>query len=182
MRKFNAVLSMTIFALFLFHVIVGSFTLFGFTEGGSAVMQIVTWVMLLAVCVHAVIGIKLTIDTLTAIRKSGANYFKENKLFWVRRISGFAVMLFIISHIIIFMGHNGADGYRLNLFDVPQLILSVLLVLTLVLHIVTNIRPLMTALGARSGMALIGDIAFVLSVVLFAAGIAFVVYFVSWSV
>lgn len=182
MRKFNAILSMVIFALFLFHVIAGTFILVGAADGGSAVMSAVTWVMLAAVCVHAVIGIKLTADTLIALKKSGANYFKENKLFWIRRISGFAVMLFIAAHAVIFVGHSGADGYRLNLFGVPQLIMSVLLVLTVLLHIVTNIRPLMLALGARSGRELITDIALILSFLMLAAGIGFVVYFVSWSV
>ena len=182
MRKFNAVLSIAIFALFLFHVIYGSFLMLGFVGGGSPVMTAVTWVMLAAIAVHVVIGIKLTADTLIAVKRSGASYFRENKLFWIRRISGFAVMIFIFAHIGIFMGHNGADGYRLNLFDVPQLIMSLLLVLSLLLHIVTNIRPLMTALAAKRGRELIADIAVILSAVLLVSGIAFAVYFVSWSV
>ena len=182
MRKFNAVLSMAALALFVFHAIAGSFQLFGASEGGSAIMNAATWTMLAAVILHTVIGIKLTADTLTAMKKSGgSNYFKENKLFWIRRISGFAVMLFIAAHVAIFMGHNGSDGYRLNLFDVPQLILSVLMVLSVLLHVSVNIRPLMLAIGAKSGRTLIGDIALILSVIMVVAAAAFIVYYARWS-
>ena len=170
---------MAILATFLFHVIAGSFQLFGFIPGGSAVMHIIAGVMLTAICVHVVIGVKLTADTLTAIKKSGASYFRENKLFWIRRISGFAVMLLIIPHIIVFMGSDNG-GFRLNLFDIPQLIMSVLLVLALLLHVVTNIRPLMLAFGAGRLRELAADAGFILSVVLVFAGAAFTVYYLRW--
>jgi len=181
MRKFNAVLSMAIFALFLLHVVMGIFILSGFSEGGTF-MGVLSLIMLAAVSVHAVIGAKLTIDTLIAMKKSGTGYLGENKLFWIRRISGFALMLFIVSHVFVFMGHSGADGFRLNLFDTPQLIMSILLVLTLLIHIVTNIRPVMIAMGAKSGKEIITDIILIMSVLMFAAGIAFVVYYAGWRV
>ena len=181
MRKFNAVLSISILVLFLIHMIVGSFQLFGFMPGGIAVMYAVTDTMLLGVVVHMVIGIKLTIDTLKAQKKAGVSYFRENALFWTRRISGFALMLFIAAHIVIFSGKGEGSGFRLNLFDVPQLLCSVLMVASLILHIVTNIRPLMIALGARSFGKFLADAGIVLSVVLLAAAAAFVVYFIRWS-
>ena len=80
------------------------------------------------------------------------------------------------------MGHSGEDGFRLNLFDTPQLIMSILLVLTLLIHIVTNIRPVMIAMGAKSGKEIITDIILIMSVLMFAAGIAFVVYYAGWRV
>jgi succinate dehydrogenase/fumarate reductase cytochrome b subunit len=167
-------------ALFLLHIIVGSLQLFGLMPGGNAVMQALAWVLVSTVCVHIVIGIKLTIDTLSAMKRSGAGYFKENKLFWARRISGFAVMLFMVSHIFVFMGSSSGGAFRLNLFDVPQLVCSVLFVLSLLLHIITNIRPLMTALGAGKARHFIEDSVFVISVLLLASGAAFAVYFVRW--
>ena len=180
MRKFNAILGPVILAFFLLHIIIGSLQLTGLTPGGNTVMQIGAWLLIAAVGAHTVIGIKLTVDTLAAIKRSGASYFRENKLFWIRRISGFAVMLFIAAHIILFMGHGSGGAFRLNVFDVPQFIMSVLLVLSVLLHIVTNIRPLMIALGSRSAKEFIADIAVVFSVLLLFSGIAFVVYFVRW--
>ena len=101
MRKFNAVLGMSIFALFLIHIILGSMQLAGVMPGRNVIMIVGTILLLAAVGLHTLIGIKLTADTMKAIKKSGANYFKDNKLFWIRRISGFALMFFIAAHIII---------------------------------------------------------------------------------
>ena len=182
MRKFNAILGIAIFALFLLHIIVGSLQLTGLIPGGNVFMQAGSWLLITAVCVHTAIGIRLTADTFTAVKKSGASYFRENKLFWIRRISGFAVMLFIAAHVILFMGHGSGGAFRLNLFDVPQLIMSILLVLSVLLHIVTNIRPLMLAFGARSGKEFIADMAVIFSVLLLVSGAAFAVYFVRWLV
>lgn len=180
MRKFNAVLSVFIIVTFLFHLIAGSFQLFGVSNGGSVIMKAAAGVMFTAVALHILIGIKLTADTLTAIKKSGASYFADNKLFWIRRISGLAVMLFIFSHIFIFAGSSASGTFRLNLFDVPQLVCSLLLVISLLVHIVTNIRPLSAALGLDSSRGFAADAAFILSVLLVVSGAAFTVYFVRW--
>ncbi len=180
MRKFNAILGMAITALFLFHAVFGSLQLSGIVNGGSVIMKIAATIMLVGILIHIVIGTKLTIDTVKAMKRSGVSYFRENRLFWIRRISGFALMVFIVSHIIVFAGQTRDGVFRLNLFDVPQLISSILLVLTLILHIITNIRPLMIALGADKAKNYAGDAAIVLSVLLLLAGAAFVVYFIRW--
>ena len=181
MRKCNAVLSMGILALFLIHAIAGAFQLSGFIPGGSAIMQKIAYVMVCLIFIHFIIGVKLTADTLKAIKKSGTSYFKENKLFWVRRISGFAVMLFVICHIIIFLGRN--DGaYRLNLFKGVQLTSQLLLVLSIAVHVITNIKPLMIAIGAKSYKVFLTDVILVLSVLLVFMGIAFVIYYLRWNV
>ena len=180
MRKINAVLSIAMLALLLLHIIVGSLQLFGLMPGGNAVMQVLAWVIVSTVAAHIIIGIKLTFDTLSAMKKSGAGYFRKNKLFWARRISGFAVMLFLVSHIFVFAGSSSGGAFRLNLFDVPQLVCSVLLVLSLIMHIVSNIRPMLLGFGAGKARELIGDAAFVFSVLLLVSGAAFAVYFVRW--
>lgn len=182
MRKFNSILAAAICALFLLHIIIGSLQLAGLLPGGNNIMQAGSWLLIAAVGAHTIIGIKLTADTLTALKKSGAGYFRDNKLFWIRRISGFAVMLFIAEHIILFMGHGSGGSFRLNLFDVPQLIMSILLVLSVLLHIVTNIRPLMLAFGARASKGPAADIAVIFSALLLVSGAAFVVYFVRWLI
>ena len=181
MRKWNAVLSMGILALFLIHAIAGAFQLFGFIPGGSALMQALAYAMVCLIFIHFVIGIKLTADTFKALKKSGASYFKENKLFWIRRISGFAVMIFVLFHIMIFIGRN--DGaYRLNLFEGIQLASQLLLVLSVAVHVITNIKPLMLSIGAKSYRAFLTDVILVLSVLLLFMGVAFVIYYLRWNV
>lgn len=182
MRKLNLFLSISIIVLFLFHIIVGSLQLFGLIPGGNAVMKILAWVLVTAVCLHIVIGVKLTADTLVAIKRSGKGYFRENKLFWVRRISGFAIIFFLVSHVFVFVGSNINGAFRLNLFDVPQLICSLLFVVSLLVHIISNIRPMLLGFGAGKARELIGDAVFVFSVLLLVSGAAFAVYFVRWLV
>lgn len=181
MRKCNAVLSIGILALFLIHAISGAFQLFGFISGGSAVMEKIAFAMVCLIFVHFIIGIKLTADTLKAVKKSGASYFKENKLFWIRRISGFAVMLFVIFHIMIFLGTNNV-AYRLNLFEGIQLASQLLLVLSVAVHVITNIKPLMISIGTKSYKMFLTDIVLVLSVLLVFMGIAFIIYYLRWNV
>ena len=91
-------------------------------------------------------------------------------------------MFFIAAHIMLFMGHGSGGAFRLNVFDLPQLIMSILLVISVLVHIVTNIRPLMIALGSRGAKDFIADMAVIFSVLLLVSGAAFVVYYVRWLI
>ena len=181
MRKLNAVLSMGILALFIVHAIAGAFQLSGIIPGGSVIMEKIAQVMVCLIFIHFIIGIKLTADTFPAIKKSGTSYFKENKLFCIMRISGLAVMLFVIFHIMIFLGTNNG-AYRLNLFEGIQLASQLLLVLSVAVHVITNIKPLMISFGAKSYKVFLTDIILILSVLLVFMGIAFVIYYLRWNV
>jgi len=181
MRKCNAVLSMGILVMFLIHAIAGGFQLSGIMAGGSAVMQAVAWIMLVMIVMHMLIGCKLTADTLKACKKSGTSYYKENKLFWLRRSSGFAVMIFILLHVLIFLGRNENGVYRLSYFGTLQLISQILLVISIAVHVLTNIRPLMIAVGTKSYFKILMDILFILSVIFILSGIAFVIYYLRWN-
>ncbi|MBR1393362.1 MAG: hypothetical protein IJ561_05955 [Ruminococcus sp.] len=182
MRKLNAVLAMGITALFLVHAITGAFQLMGVMSGGSAFLSVLSWVMLGLIVLHVIISVKLTVDTVVAIKRAKASYFKENKLFWIRRISGLAVMLFIVCHVVIFMGRNEDGAYRLALFEGVQLATQILLVLSLALHILSNIRPLMLALGVKSFKDALIDAMLVLSVIMLFAGAGFAIYWLRWNV
>lgn len=180
MRKFNAILSMAILALFLFHAITGGFQVMGIISGGSVFMNILAWVMTALIGIHTVIGIKLTTDTIKAIRRSGVSYPSENRLFWLRRISGFAIMIFILFHIIIFLGKNG-DSFRLSFFGSAQLITQLLLVISIAVHVLSNIKPLLIAAGAKGFKDILVDALLILSAVLLFTGAAFIVYYIRWA-
>lgn len=180
MRKWNALISMGIIVLFLIHAITGGLQLAGIIGGGNPVMLVLAWVMLILIAVHVVIGIKLTVDSLLACKKAGVSYFKENRLFWTRRISGFACMVFVLLHVILFMGDTSGGAYRLNLFAAPQLIVMIFFVISVAVHVLTNIKPLMIALGQKGLKEFVTDILLVISVVLIFSGIAFIIYYIRW--
>lgn len=181
MRKFNAVLSMSILALFLIHAIAGSFQLAGIASGGSGIMSDAAWIMLGLIIIHVIIGCKLTADTLKACKKSGTSYYKENKLFWLRRSSGFAIMLFILFHVLIFLGKDENGVFRLSYFGILHLISQILLVISIAVHVLTNIKPLMISIGTKSYAKILIDILFILSVILILSGIGFVIYYLRWN-
>lgn len=182
LRKCNAVISMLILALFIVHAVAGGFQLTGVIPGGDRGLTVLARGLVVLIGIHMTIGIILTFQTLAGFRRSGgSHYFRQNLLFWTRRISGFALMFFMLYHVLLFLGESG-DVYRLKLFAVPELVSQILLVLSLIVHLLINIRPLMIALGIDGGRAFVKDILFGLAVILLLCGAAFVVYYLRWNV
>lgn len=181
MRKVNAVLSAGILVLLLVHMVAGALQTAGFLPGGALAMQVLAWVMLGLVGLHTLIGIKLTADTMRLSKQSGVMYGKENRLFWLRRISGFAIMAFVVCHVLVFMGTSQNGAFRLHVFAGAELVTQILLVVSIAVHVLSNLRPLLIGLGIRRFRDILPDVLFVLSVILLAAGIGFVVYFIRWS-
>lgn len=180
MRKWNAVISVIITVLFAIHLIMGGLVQTGFANGGTRAMRILTGLLMTLVLVHIVIGIKLTIDTAIAKKRSGVQYRRENRLFWLRRDSGFATMILLVFHLMLHM--TVARTNRLAYFGRLQLIGQILLVAAVGVHVLTNIRPLMVSLGAKNRGKILLDILLVLSVLLIFAGISMIVYYLRWNV
>lgn len=182
MRKINALITPLIMVLFLVHMIWGGLELAGMTKGGSSLFMALSHLMLALIAVHAVISISLTVDTIRISRRSGISYGKRNRLFWIRRISGFALMLFVAAHVLLFIGTTESGAYRLNLFAAGQLASQILMVLSLLVHFACNITPLRIALGIEDRKKFRTDVLLVLSVLLLLAGAAFVIYYIRWSI
>lgn len=166
--------------LLIIHAVWGAFQLSGIVPGGNIIRKVLSYILVAAVAVHVVIGIKLTIDTLVEIHRSGASYFRNNLEFWVRRISGLALILFIIYHIIIFTGESG-DVFRLQTFGGLQLAAHIMLTVALIIHLVFNIKPLFVALGIAD-RKFIKDIAIILTIVLTLCAVGFIIYYLRWNV
>ncbi len=181
MRKWNALISAGALALFLIHMIAGIFQLTGFLPGGQTLLQALTGIMTFLVAAHAVIAVKLTADTLKALKRAGRSYFRENTVFWARRISGLCLMAMMPVHAAVFSGRGG-EAYRLPVFEGPQLAAGLILVLSLAVHILSNIRPLLISFGIAGFRIYVKDVLFVLAVVLAVAAAAFVIYYLRWNV
>lgn len=181
MRKWNAVLSAVTLVLFLFHAIGGALGLMSLNSGGKSLMSVLSWVLVGCVVLHALIGIKLTIDTCRACKKSGVSYFRENKLFWARRVSGLAIFLFIFFHVMLFMGREVNGAYRLNYFGTAQFVMQLLLVLSIAVHVLTNVKPSLIAFGIKSLKEYAVDLLIALSVLFIFMGAAFFVYYMRWQ-
>jgi hypothetical protein len=182
MRKWNAVITAGILLLFLVHLVTGALQTAGFLSGGNIWLKWISWVMLALIGLHMLIGIKLTADTLRIQQKSGASYPRENRLFWARRISGFALMAFLVCHVLIFSGTTENGAFRLHLFAGAELVTQILLIVSLGVHILTNLTPLLIGLGIRSFRTFLPDLLAILAVLLLVGGVGFVVYYIRWNV
>lgn len=181
MRKWNAIVCLLILVLLGIHAVGGGFQLMGIIDGGNSVLTYLAWTMGALLVVHVLFGIKLTIDSIIAGRKSGQFYLRENALFWARRISGIAVLLFVVCHLLIFYV-SSSGVYRLHDFGAVQLATQILLVVSLLVHLLTNIRPLLISFGIGGLRIYVKDILLILAVLLLFTGAAFLVYYLRWNV
>ena len=180
MRKMNAILGPLMIALLLIHGIWGALQLTTIVPGGSVIRRILSYLLVSAVLLHIVIGVKLTADTLIAIKRSGASYWKGNEQFWMSRISGLALLVFIIYHMCIFIMPQG-EVFRLHLFSGAELAASILLIVSLILHLAVNIKPLAIALGITN-RKYVKDIVIILSILLALCAVGFIFYFAQWTI
>jgi hypothetical protein len=181
MRRVNAIISMGIIVLFLVHGIAGGFQMMGIIPGGSTFLATLTWFMAAMLVIHMVIGTILTVHTLRISKKTGVNYLKENTLFWIRRISGFVLMLLVSLHLAVFM-QTGEGIFRLSYFGISELVGQVLMLSVLAVHLLSNIKPISIALGLYGGNGYGRDILLVMSIVLGFCAFAFVIYYLRWNV
>ncbi len=176
MRKLNMFLVIGILATFLAHSIMGAMRLMG---GGADALKIVAWACVGLIGTHVIVTGVMTWRTLRAMRRAGAGYFRDNLMFWARRISGFAMLIPLIMHFAIFSAAS-EGAYRLKAFTTGRLVSQLLLILCMALHIITNVRPMLIGMGVQPKKALRADILLVLSAVLLCLGAAFLIYYVRW--
>ncbi len=177
MRRFNAILTVLIMVLFLLHAVFGAMELFG---AGYDALKTLARACATLIIIHAVIGVKLTVDSVRVWKKTRAPYFRENGLFWARRISGLAIMVLIFFHMFAF-GQTENGVYQLRPYTTAKMIAQILFVLSIALHILTNVRPMLIALGARPLRRYVPDILVVLSIILLVFIAAFIIYYLRWK-
>ena len=180
MRKINAILGPVLIVLLLIHVISGSFQLYGLIAGGSVVRKVLSYLLLILVLLHVVIGIVLTVQTICSCRQSGISFFRDNLRFWIARISGLAMLLLIVWHVLVF-GTSSGEVFRLHVFGWLEMAAHILLALVLLVHLGTNIRPLLMGLGL-AGRRYLRDMIIVFSILMLVCAVAFVVYYLRWNI
>lgn len=177
MRKWNAILSAAILVLFLAHAVLDGLLLLGVDD---VLVKALPHALAGLIVIHTLFGIRLTVDALRVWKRTGTGYFRENALFWARRLSGFAIVALIFFHMFAFSYTEGGVA-RLYRFDTPRLIAQLLFVLALAVHLITNIRPALISFGIAPLRARARGILLVLSVLLLLMAAAFIVYFLSWN-
>ena len=146
MRKFNAILVLIIMILFLDHLFFGSAHFLG---TGLNVTKPFSHTFFLLVLIHAAISLIITVRAEIAGIRTKARYNRENREFWSRRISGVAILVLAGAHAYLMV--HGEDGLpRISkMARIYELFLPLLL-LSISIHLSSNVKPLLIALGIRN--------------------------------
>ena len=179
MKALNAVIAVALLVLFALHGLGNALQLFGV---GSVVPSVIAWAMVALAALHFAMGVALTVSTFAEQRRAGTAYWRLNKRFWAVRASGMAIAAFAVCHILTFGRFDPDAPVRLSYFGPVQLVASVLFVVSIAVHVFANLQPLMISLGIPSPRGRAADVAVAFAVLLLATAVAFVVYFLRWSV
>ncbi len=175
MRKLFTILTALLVILCLWHGAMGSFMLLGISTRPAAFMGCLAGILAIF---HILWGCRCWLRTLK--HKQGFWYGQANRLFWLRRLSGIAVLLLFVFHWQVFGSMQGTQ-YILYEFTALKLVVQFLFVSTLFLHIGLNIRPLLLALGMPHIAARTCDIYSILLVFyLFMIG-SLIYYYAGWQ-
>ena len=177
MRKANGIITVIIIVLFVIHGIAGTFLMSGI---GSSALKPLAGVTACLVAVHTVLGVILTLRSVMVWRRTGVGYFKENRIFWARRISGAAVMDLLLVHMTV-ISTKVDSVVRLQEFTTAKLVLQILFVAALAVHIISNAKPLLITFGIKSFKSRAAEIIIIMSVILVVMAAGFVVYWVRWN-
>ena len=145
MRKLNTIIVLIIMILIIDHIIFGSMHFLG---TGASVIKPLAMIMFLLVLIHAVISMIITIRAEKVGFKTKARYNKENRQFWLRRASGMAIVILAFIHAYSMVKNEKGIP---NITRMPKALRfsTPLLILSVGIHLLGNIRPLLISLGIR---------------------------------
>lgn len=178
MRKLNGILARVVVVLFLIHAVMGCFML----QGRSSVSCFqLTILLLAAVILHAVLGVIATIKAVRSGGSSGKWYLKQNKGFWIKRVSGAAILLLLIFHMSVYVtSSNGV--YFLREFTWMSLLSQLLFVLAIFIHLYVSLEGMLIARGILEYKERKKDWLLVLSIFMLMIVITIIMYFVQWQI
>ena len=177
MRRLNGILAFAAIVLFLVHGVLSSLLMMDISP---VFVKGLPYAVAGVVGVHALISLGYTIRTLCVARRTHAPYFKENRLFWSRRISGFVILCLITFHVIAFTDNSGGV-FRLVPFDLYRLIMQILFLCSVAVHLIANVKPMLISFGTRKLQQKWGTVLFFVSAGLLVMTIGFIVYYIRWQ-
>ena len=160
MRKINGIISGVVLALFVLHGVLGALNLMNIAP---VIVKALSRTMLALIGVHALISIGLSVKAVVTAAISGA-----------------LIMLLVFFHMTAF-GYTSGGVFRLVPFDVFRLITQLLFLLSVALHIITNVKPMLITFGVRKLRPKAGDILFFVSAALLFMAVGFIIYYIRWQ-
>ena len=177
MRKINGVLAVAILIMFIIHGIFGALNMM---DIAPIIVKILSHIMLTLICVHALISIQLTVKAVRTAAETHAPYLRKNYSFWARRLSGALIIILVFFHMTAF-GKTEGGVFQLYPFDLNRLIVQMLFLLSVTVHIITNVKPALITFGVKRLKPKSGGILFFISAALLFMAAGFIIYFIRWQ-
>ena len=178
MRKWNNILARVIIVLFLIHALMGSLLLL---EVSTISFAPLSWLLLAAVICHGVLGIIATFSSVKSGRQSGKWYLRQNVGFWTKRISGLAIMILLVFHVMAYTTNVGGK-YFLKEFTFPRLASQILFIAAIFIHLAVSIKAMLIAKGTLKLKERTIDWMLVLSVMTLFFAAAVIIYYIQWQI
>lgn len=177
MRRWNSWIGKCLIFLLFLHGLAAGYML--------AELQYLSWVKPVgyAACavlaVHTVFAVLLSVDAWRAGR-SGRWYMRENTVFWLRRLTGLAMLFFLFFHFGAY-GSMVSGRYVLRAFT-PLLYAAQLgLLIAAVLHVAVSMKGMLVADGVTRFQMWRNLSFLVLAVFLLLTSIAVTIYYLAWN-
>lgn len=177
MRKINGIIAAVVLVMFVVHGVFGALNMMNIAP---IIVKWLSHTMLALIAVHAVISVGLSVRSVRTAIKTKAPYFTKNRLFWSRRISGLLILALVAFHLTAF-GYTKGGVFRLVPFDLFRLVTQILFILSIAVHIITNVKPMLITFGVKRLRPKAGDILFFISAVLLFMTIGFIIYYIRWQ-
>ncbi|WP_287066010.1 hypothetical protein [Megasphaera sp.] len=177
MRRIHTLVAAALTVIVLLHALCGSFLLIGTSRRP---MVFLSWLAAALLGLHVAFSLALTGQTWRSLRGRARRYIRLNRDFWLRRISGLAVLVLVVFHIGMF-GVTEDETYFLLPFTAVKLAGHLLLIAAMAWHIAVNLKPLCLALGCSRPDWQSCSAKLVLLVFCGVAVLAGIVYFVRWQ-
>lgn len=178
MRKCNGILARVIIALFMLHALMGSLMLLGMN---TISFEPLSWTLLAAVVAHGVLGTVASIRTFKSGKGSGKWYFKENASFWIKRITGLVILIMLAFHVSAYTTY--IDGVCfLKKFTLLRMVAQVLLIVSIFIHLLVSIKPMLIARGVLKFKERTGDIVMLISIMMLLFAVAVIIYYIQWQI
>ena len=177
MRKINGIIAVAVLIMFIVHGIFGALNMM---DIAPIIVKILSHIMLTLICVHALISIQLTVKAVRTAAETHAPYLRKNYSFWARRLSGALILILVFFHMTAF-GKVEGGVFRLYPFDINRLIVQMLFLLSVAVHIITNVKPALITFGVKRLKPKSGGILFFISAALLFMAAGFIIYFIRWQ-
>ncbi len=179
MRRINALVTAAIIIVFITHGILGSFMMTGIIEKASGILP---WLGCFLIIIHTVIGFIIMGRTIKSGCTSKKWYLKQNKEFWIRRISGLIIFIIMFMHFSSFRQPDNNNIFQLTKFSSDNMTVHLIFFTSIFIHLFSNIRPMLVSMGIAINSKINKVLIFISLVLLVLFCGAVIFYYIRWNI